>query len=100
MSGDDDGAIAVYDALLKKSPTNVHAHFNVALSLQKLGKNDAAIDALRKAVQFDPSNAKYQRALAQALQRSGDRQGAIGVYRRMIDQRTDGAGRTTIWESC
>ncbi len=56
-------ARSTFEALLEVDPSGPWAHFALAQSLRKLGRNPEARTHLRLAVALDPGSALYRRAL-------------------------------------
>lgn len=57
-------AVTVFGLLARAYPDKADSYDSLADGYEALGKPDAAITALRKAVSLDPASARYQRRLA------------------------------------
>ncbi len=57
-AADFEGSARAFEACLQIAPTSCEAAFNRALALRRLGKNQAAIDALRQALKINPKDAE------------------------------------------
>ena len=54
-------------AALKNNSSDYQAHFNLALSMSRVGRKDEAIAHYREALRINPNYAEAQRALAELL---------------------------------
>ncbi len=83
-------ALAVEQAreILKVVPNHVPAMFLLATALQRAGRGDEAITALRKTVELSPDHPEAWRVLADHLMAVGDSEGADSAYARHIHAST------------
>ena len=58
-------------------PDSALAAFNLGVTLEDLGKHDAAIEAYRAALAVDENHADAHFNLSRLLEAKGDRQGAL-----------------------
>src|SRR5262249_50672487 len=82
--GDADGAIAQFESLTKSHPGWAVPHYELARTLQKLGRVDAAKAALKRTIEVKPDFA--WRALGDHLTAIGDVAGADQAYMRQIKE--------------
>jgi tetratricopeptide (TPR) repeat protein len=83
-AGDLQAATEVLDALTTKQPNWAAAHYELGLTLGADRKGDAAVTALRRAVELKPDLGDAWRALGDHLTAIGDGQGADEAYARHI----------------
>jgi tetratricopeptide (TPR) repeat protein len=83
-TGDARGASEVLESLTAKQPNWAAAHYELGLTFGADGKGDAAVTALRRAVQLKPDLGDAWRALGDHLTGMGDSQGADEAYARHI----------------
>ena len=88
--GKSEAAAAELDALPKERQ-DFGALFIHAGILRKLGRLDAAADALRSAVKLDPHNLDARTTLFHVLEASGDPAGAARELEALLRQRPDWA---------
>ena len=87
--GDLAGARIRLDRALARAPYFVPAHVNRA-DLDRLeGKEDAALEGLRRALAIDPDNATVRYALGLALHRGGDPSAALAAFARAATAEPD-----------
>src|SRR5687767_8725562 len=53
-SGDAAKAASIFREALERSPSDAHLHFGAGYAAFVLGRHDAAISALKRALEFDP----------------------------------------------
>jgi len=87
-SGDPEGALQEYDALLDEYPNNVDYVYGRALALEQLGRDAAALAAARRAARLAPDY-EAVRQLERRLVRGGSPAGAGTATRYFL---TAGAG--------
>jgi DNA-binding NarL/FixJ family response regulator/Tfp pilus assembly protein PilF len=78
--GQYEDAIEHFRQLNQKNPQLATVLDWLALSYEALGKNELAIETLRKAVVISPLNARRQLKLAYLLEKSGDFESARAIY--------------------
>ncbi len=83
-SGDAAGAIGVLTQLASKQSNWAVAHYELGLSLGADRKGEAAVAALRRAVQLKPEMGDAWRALGDHLTAIGDTQAADEAYAQQI----------------
>ena len=79
-------ALAVEQAqeILRVIPSHVPAFFLLASALQRVGRGDEAIAALRRTVELKPDHPEAWRVLADHLVAAGDAEGADAAYARHV----------------
>ena len=75
---------ALWSDVVKKSPNKARPNLNLGIILSKLGKTDAALTHLNKALLLDPEYAKTHFNLAVAMERQGKNVEAIKHYQEAI----------------
>ena len=70
-AGDDQKAVESYSVALEGFPEFKDAHFNLAVSLGRLGRTEEAFDHLRRVLEIDPKDEGARLALAQAFAGQG-----------------------------
>ena len=70
--------------ILKVIPSHVPAFFLLASALQRVGRGDEAIAALRRTVELQPDHPEAWRVLADHLVAVGDTEGADAAYARHV----------------
>ncbi|HEB71565.1 MAG TPA: tetratricopeptide repeat protein [Nitrospirae bacterium] len=68
---------------LKINPSDADAHHNLGLAYHAMGRNDEAVESLKKAYLVNP-RPKSLYALARIYDQTGDKDDAISVYRRYL----------------
>jgi len=66
MAGEDQKAVEAYTAATEDQPAFRDAHFNLAVSLGRLGRSEEAKEHLGRVIQIDPQDDEAYLALAQA----------------------------------
>ncbi len=89
QSGDLDGALARWDALLAMAPGHATALHEKGLILDRLGRHDEAIDCLAAACRADPDNAVAANNLGVFLSNAGRKQDALREFRRALALQPD-----------
>jgi tetratricopeptide (TPR) repeat protein len=87
-TGDVSGAVEILSNLVAKQPQAPVAHFELGLALGAAGQGDAAVDALRRALELKPDLGDAWRALGDHLTAIDDAQGADEAYARHIQYST------------
>ncbi len=82
--GDPGAALEGLQQLCLKQPRWAEAHYELGTTLESMGRGDAAIAALRRAVALKPDMPAAWRLLADHLDASGDTQGADEARARFI----------------
>ena len=78
-------AIKVYDKLESKTGINREVIVQKSRLYQRLGKNDKAINELKKYIEFNPKDAQIYGMLAEVYQNIGDKQTALDTYKKVLD---------------
>jgi len=86
--GDPAAALGVLQPLCDKQPRWAVAQYELGITLGTLGQGEAAIAALRRAVESGPGMPDAWRALADHLVAIGDTEGADAAYARHIKAAT------------
>jgi predicted Zn-dependent protease len=86
--GEVPAAVEVLSALVVKQPNSAVANFELGLALGADHKGDAAVNALRRALELKPEMGDAWRALGDHLTAIGDSQGADEAYARHIKYST------------
>jgi tetratricopeptide (TPR) repeat protein len=79
------------------APRNAAAHHTLALSLDRLHRDDAALASVRKAHQLNPEEPNSGILLAQLEMRRGDLEGAENRLRRVLEEDHDNEARARAW---
>ncbi len=82
--GDVDGALEILQRLAAGEPRWAAAHYELGLALGAARRGDAAVAALRRALELKPDFAEAWRALADQLWAAGDAAGADAAYGRHL----------------
>ena len=82
--GELEPAMVVLQQLCQGHPDWALAHYELAVTLGLVGQGDAAIAALRRAVEIKPDMSNAWRALGDHLSAVGDAAGADAAYARHI----------------
>ena len=75
-SGDAQASIEILEPLTLAHPNAAAAHYELALSLGRAGRGEAAVKALRRALDLKPDMTDAWRELADHLNAMGDAEGA------------------------
>ncbi len=67
LAGEDQKAVESYATAIEDYPKFKDAHFNRAISLGRLGRQDEAVEELRRVLEIDPNDEESHLALAQAF---------------------------------
>ncbi len=86
--GDLPSALDSLRSVAQTQPRWAAAHYELGLTLGSLGQGDAAVAALRRAVQLNPDLPDAWRALADHLAAMGDEAGAEGARARLLKAST------------
>jgi protein O-mannosyl-transferase len=88
-AGDDRGAVACYDALLRIQPAAPSYHYGRGCALSRLGQGDSARASFDRALALDPSSidARINRGVLLAM--AGDDAGAVRDFDRVLAQAPD-----------
>ncbi len=79
-TGNSVDAIATIEALARAHPEWAAAHYELSLALASAGRGEAAVAALRRALQIKPDLADAWRLLGDHLSAMGDTPGAEAAY--------------------
>ena len=79
-AGDAAAAFVTLDALSRAQPKSASVQYELALTLAALGRGEAAVAALRRALQLKPDLADAWRRLGDHLSAMGDSAGADAAY--------------------
>jgi predicted Zn-dependent protease len=86
--GDPAFALETLEQLCARQPRSAPAQYELGITLGSLGQGDAAIAALRRAVELNPDMPDAWRALGDHLTGIGDAAGADGAYARHLKAAT------------
>jgi tetratricopeptide (TPR) repeat protein len=86
--GDPAAALESLQGLCSRQPRWAAAHYELGATLGELGQGEAAIAALRRAVELEPNTADGWRLLADQLDAAGDAVGADQARARFIKAAT------------
>lgn len=86
-----EAAASELELVLNRKPEDFAALFIYGGILRKLGRLDAAADALRRAVKLDPHNLDARTTLFHVLEAKGDPAGAARELEAVLGQRPDWA---------
>jgi tetratricopeptide (TPR) repeat protein len=86
--GDAAGALELIEPVAAAQPNAPAVHFELGLTYGELGRGEAAIAALRRAVALKPDLADAWRALGDHLSAIGDTAGADAAYAHQIKAST------------
>ena len=85
MQGDDhEQAIPVLEAFIADEPEMVGPHLNLGIAYRHTGQLDAALNALRKAIELKPDNAVAYHQIAIIYREQGRFQAALDAYRQAL----------------
>src|SRR5579863_4796050 len=73
----------LYERVLASEPTNNHVLYLLSVLSQQLGREDAAVDFVRRAIAVAPNVADYHLHLGSLLMAAGDYGGAGEAFRRV-----------------
>jgi len=82
-------AIRRFRVVLRREPNNLVARNNLAVCLKRLGKNDLAIEELKKAAQQNPKQAEVHNNLALAYLATGDFDAALDSCYKALHYKPD-----------
>ncbi len=77
-------AVIAYRRVLARQPNNAECHYNMALALQGLNQNDAAIAGYRRAIELKPRFAEAHNNLGNILQKQGRLDEASQAYEHAL----------------
>jgi len=86
--GDAASALELLQGLAKAQPRWAAVHFELGLTLGSLGQGEAAVAALRRALQLNADLPDAWRALADHLEATGDESGAEAARARFLKAST------------
>jgi tetratricopeptide (TPR) repeat protein len=86
-----EDAVAQFREVIRLQPDNPAAHFDVAVTLIRLGKLDEAIPECREAIRIQPNYAEAHAQLGGALRSQGKVDEAIAEYREAIRLKPENA---------
>lgn len=89
MTGDAAGALQVLEPLAETQPNWAAGHYERGLALRDGDRPDAALAALRRAVELKPNMPDAWRAIGDHLTLSGDTDGADAAYAKHIKASTE-----------
>jgi tetratricopeptide (TPR) repeat protein len=82
-----DDALTVFDTALAHFPDDALLHFNRAVVLEELKRDEAAVAAYERCIELDPTHADAHFNVARLSEILGDKQGLLrhlNAYRRLI----------------
>jgi tetratricopeptide (TPR) repeat protein len=82
--GDASKAAAIFREALDRSPTNPALHFGAGYAAYALGRLDAAISSLKKALQYEPRFVQAAALLAQVAYERGELELAIRSMEKAV----------------
>jgi Flp pilus assembly protein TadD len=85
-------AIRKFGQALQEDPEDALAHYALATSLSRAGKEEEALNHYRKACELNPRNGAWLAHFATSLALTGDREGAIATFRRSLELNASDAG--------
>ncbi len=74
-------AAASFQAALAANPKDANLHFNLGVTLKRLGRHEAAIASLRNAVAIDPGHVQAHNSLGNSLKQAGQYRRGTGKLR-------------------
>ena len=77
-------AVDLYMKVVRMAPWFDGAYYNMALSLEQLGRQEDALASLREAVALNPFNTEASLKLGQLLAARGEKDRAAEVYRALL----------------
>ena len=80
LSGDLEGAHALYAAVIADEPESIDARVRWAALLQSAGRAEEALGPLREAVELAPHEAELHRQLGRALEKLGRSEAALAAF--------------------
>jgi len=89
MAGDDRKAVESYTAATEDHAEFKDAHFNMAVSLGRLGRTEEAMEHLGRVIEIDPKDEESYLALAQALASEGLFAEARDTLQRGLDHASE-----------
>lgn len=84
--GDGDGAVAVWQEVIRRSPEDFWAYDRLGVVLEKLGRLKKAEAAYRRAVELQPSSPGFRSALANVLLAQGKGDGALALWQEVLHE--------------
>jgi tetratricopeptide (TPR) repeat protein len=81
-------ALAILEPLSLAQPRSAHTFFELGMALTEVGRDDAALKALRRAVYLDPALPDAWRTIGDLLTARGDRDGADAAYAQHLKSST------------
>jgi tetratricopeptide (TPR) repeat protein len=99
--GDPAKAAAIFREALDRSPRNAALHFGAGYAAHLLGRQDAALSSLRKAVEIDPEFPSALFLLAQVAYQGGDVDLAVRSLEKglRLQPDPDGARQLESWRA-
>ena len=79
-----DNAAKAYEKIIKKSPKDDAAYFNLGRAYNKLNKDKEAEKALRQAVKLNPDDSEYQTELGAILIKLSQYDDSVAVLKKAI----------------
>ena len=99
-SGDTEGAIQAYQALLKTHPERIDARSNLGAAFARLGRYEDAIEEYQKALQFDPENSAIRFNLGLAHYKAAQFSKAAAELVKVVADQPDNANPVLVLADC
>lgn len=91
QAGDETGALNTLQNAVKRAPQNMDAQYQLALTLESVGRNDEAIPLFAKVLAARPQNSEVLTNYGLALVQTGKAKEAVPLYLRAVKLTPDDA---------